>query len=906
MRRPTRAWGALCIVLALGALRLDAKPSETPSVEVLCLHSYHPAAWTDAIMAGYRDALGDLPHITFQVEYMDTKRLQTPVYLEQLAGLYRTKYAGTSFDGILVSDNHALSFALEHRAELFPEVPVVFCGINRFRPEILKGAADVTGVIEQGDFAQTLRFVRRARPKMRRLHVICDSTRTGRLNLVALRNVVSREHPDLQFSVLDGASLDSLCADLARVPSGDAVFFISYWADAEGHPVTIYKQSNLIRSSPAPVFGRSEWLMGEGLAGGMCVRGQRQGESAGRLLRRILEGVDIQALPVVTESPNEFMVDLAVFRHYRLPRKHVPADAVAINALRPVLEVRRSVARLTLALIGGLMLLVGILMLDHLMRRRYARRLAASEAKYREVFDGAGEAIFIHDALTGRILDVNRTMLQMYGVTYEQALALTPEACSSGEAPYTAEEAARRLSRARREGPQTFKWHARRMDGSTFWGQVMLTHSPHNGQDRILAVVRDVTERRAERARSKVLRKSLVQARRLESLGLLAGGVAHDLNNTLGPVLAMPGLIDEELENVLRGDRSACKRVREDLAGIESGATRAAETIKDLLMLSRQGGVEKRGVDLAEVVENALASREIGSARAGRPELELTFHREQEVPHILGATTNLSRAVENVVRNALEAVGPRGHVVLTLTRSRLEQGVPGDPSTVPGDYAHLRVCDDGCGIPEDQVDRVFDPFFSKKARSASSGTGMGLPIVHSIVRDHGGGILLQSVVGEGTTVDLYLPLPVEPLPTETSPDTGDALGGTENLWVVDDDPGQRLILQRILQKRGYHVETMASGEAAVARIEEGPAPQPDLLLMDIMMGEGLTGIQALRQVRSIVPDIRAVIVSGVADEATVADARRLGAQWISKPCTPHELARHVRLALEAETLFPAE
>ena len=101
-------------------------------------------------------------------------------------------------------------------------------------------------------------------------------------------------------------------------------------------------------------------------------------------------------------------------------------------------------------------------------------------------------------------------------------------------------------------------------------------------------------------------------------------------------------------------------------------------------------------------------------------------------------------------------------------------------------------------------------------------------------------------------------------------------------------------------------ETMASGEAAVARIEEGPAPQPDLLLMDIMMGEGLTGIQALRQVRSIVPDIRAVIVSGVADEATVADARRLGAQWISKPCTPHELARHVRLALEAETLFPAE
>lgn len=905
MRQRVRAWYGMIAVALVGGVRVvcaqQTGGSAVPAFDVLCLHSYHQAAWTDAIMEGYRDALGDVPGITWHVEYMDTKRLQTPAYLAQLAALYRTKYADATFDGVLLSDDHALAFALKHRAELFPGAPLVFCGVNDFRPEMLQGAPDVTGVVEQGDFAQTVHFVRQVRPDMRTLHVICDRTRTGRLNLDALQDVVRREHPALGFQVLDDTSVTALRDALTRVPGGDAVFFISYWSDAEGHSVAMYDLSGVIRGSPVPVFGRSEWMMGEGLAGGMCVRGRSQGRSAGRLLRQIRNGTAVRDLPVVTESPNEFMVDLAVFRQYGIPRARVPVGSVILNAPRSVLEIPKPLAWTTLVLMIALVSLVGVLVLDIQMRRRYARRLAASEAKYREVFDGAGEAIFVHDAVTARILDVNRTMLEMFGVTREEALALTPEQFSSGEPPYTAAAVARWMAKAREEGPQTIVWHTRRKDGSTFWVQVMLTHSRIGGQDRILAVVHDISARRAEQARARALRESLVQARRLESLGLLASGVAHDLNNMLGPVLAMPGLITEELDNVLQGDEEASNRVRKDLNGIETAAVRAAETIKDLLMLSRQGGVAKVVLDLSAVIEEALASRDIQAARSAHPQVEVAFCRGGEVLEVMGASTNLIRAVSNVVRNALEAVGERGRITLELTRCALAQGVPGDPTSLPGDYARVRVRDNGCGIAADQIDRVFDPFFSRKARSASSGTGMGLPIVHSILRDHGGGVQLRSTAGEGTAVDLYLPLSQEATTAGESPSEFVEERGDETLWVVDDDPGQRLILQRILRRLGYDVETLASGEAAVAGIRQASGAPPDLILMDVMMGEGLTGLDALAQIRVAAPEVKVVMISGLSDAATVEMAQQLGADWISKPFLAHELAHHIRRVLTHDT-----
>jgi DNA-binding LacI/PurR family transcriptional regulator/signal transduction histidine kinase/ActR/RegA family two-component response regulator len=438
---------------------------------------------------------------------------------------------------------------------------------------------------------------------------------------------------------------------------------------------------------------------------------------------------------------------------------------------------------------------------------------------------------------------------------------------------------------AQKLGVAVFEYTPDRSVYSTLRDQICTTM-------RIVALHQDLVHQTMLHERS--VQERLATTHRIQSLSLLAGGVAHDLNNTLGPVVALPELILHQL-----GELSNCPNiVREDLLSIQSASLRASQTIKDLLTLGRQGRMPRRAIDLCEVLRGCLGpefTRPL-ETRQQRIQLRLILPRRPVVVH--GSEAHLARAVTNLVLNAVEATPGGGEVIVRLSERHLGAALPGYESVDAGDYAVISVSDTGHGMAQADLARVFEPFFSKKRDGERSGSGLGLAIVHGVVKEHEGFVDVQSDVGSGTTFTLYVPTTDEGVQSE-QPQT-DAPRGTARVLMVDDDPIQLRTGQRILTHLGYEVTTLESGRAALALLQaraHDPALGFDLLILDMLLNEDRDGLEVLERARELFPGQRAILVSGHAPTERAERARGQGVQWLPKPFTLDTLARAVSLGL---------
>jgi len=426
-------------------------------------------------------------------------------------------------------------------------------------------------------------------------------------------------------------------------------------------------------------------------------------------------------------------------------------------------------------------------------------------------------------------------------------------------------------------------------------------------RNQIAVVLRNI------RLHQEVLRKTMLHersvqdrlsaAKRLEALSVLAGGVAHDLNNALGPMLAVPDIVMNQLTRLVT-DQGALAELREDIDSIKTAAKRAAQTIKDLLTLGRQGRRPKADLELNRLVKSCLLASP-WAAGSDDTRLELRLELSAEPLPLHGAESQLARAVSNLLRNAIEAVGSdgaspargRGQVKVSTARLHLVNPRAGFEAIPPGHYLVLSVSDTGCGIPAEDMDRVFEPFFTSKRSGEDSGTGLGLAIVMGVVKEHDGFIDVTSQVGVGTTFTVYLPAGAD-LP-HADVDTP-APRGHARLLVIDDDETQLRTYRRVLTHLGYAVETSSSGGRACELFRQAAAhgDQPfDLVLVDMLLGEALDGLQVVEQLQAVVPKQKAIIVSGHAPNERADNAIKSGLAWLSKPYDIDALANVI-----AETL----
>jgi len=238
------------------------------------------------------------------------------------------------------------------------------------------------------------------------------------------------------------------------------------------------------------------------------------------------------------------------------------------------------------------------------------------------------------------------------------------------------------------------------------------------------------------------VQERIAATKRMNALSLLAGGVAHDLNNALGLLVILPDVILDELsEN--HGRQAADEEIRIDLSTIKAAALRAAQTIKDLLTLGREGRGQKESTDLNQIVRSCLSARPLGLTSHTA---EITIDHFAEPLAIAASESQVVRALTNLVRNAVEAMNGVGTVIVRTSREHVEERHTSYEQIDPGEYATVSVTDHGCGIAEHERERIFEPFFSTKRQNAHSGSGLGLAIVYGVVKDSGAGPIAGAMV----------------------------------------------------------------------------------------------------------------------------------------------------------------
>lgn len=315
--------------------------------DVLILHSYHPKyAWTADIQKGYEASLyKNFPDANYHIEYMDTKQLFTPEYLRALTQLYKQKYNDTTIDVILSSDDNALNFLLENRTTLFPNVPIVFCGVNYFNPQKIEGHTNITGVNEEAGVEESINLALSLHPYTKNILVINDNTTTGKIIHKKLLQYFETHQGGYNVQYLNTATPDEMLKTIEKYDASDTILFYTlFFRDRHGKQYEVGDViSRLQKETAIPIYGTWSFSLDHGIIGGYLTDGKQQGIQAGTLATQILNGTDVNAIPVIEDTPKKYMFDWNYFHMYGLEESDVPSESTFINKPASFYEVHRSV-----------------------------------------------------------------------------------------------------------------------------------------------------------------------------------------------------------------------------------------------------------------------------------------------------------------------------------------------------------------------------------------------------------------------------------------------------------------------------------------------------------------------------------------------------------------------------------
>jgi two-component system cell cycle sensor histidine kinase/response regulator CckA len=511
--------------------------------------------------------------------------------------------------------------------------------------------------------------------------------------------------------------------------------------------------------------------------------------------------------------------------------------------------------------------------------------LQNSEHRYRRLFEAAQDGILILDAETGRIIDANPFLLESLG--YAHAELLGKHLWEIGLfADREASEAA--FAKLRKEGYIRYDdMPLQTKDGQRREVEFVSNLYAVDQQKVIQCNIRDITER-------KHLQAKLQQAQKMEVVGQLAGGVAHDFNNILTSTLLQLSMLKVE-PSLPEGTKAAVEQLEKD-------AKRAAGLTRQLLLFSRQQVMQLGPQDLNAILTNLNTMLR----RLLDKDVHLEFEAGSDALWIEADLLMIEQVITNLCLNAQDAMRPRGGLLkveahpleVTAEAPRL------NPDARPGMYVCLSVSDTGIGMDKATLKHLFEPFFTTKG--VGKGTGLGLSIVYGITRQHGGWVEVVSALGKGSTFSIFLPKLERPVGATSREPFSVIPGGTETILLVEDEESIRDTVATVLSRFGYRIYEAADCQEAV-RIWDEHNGKVDLLLADMKMPGGMTGIQLFNALKQKRPELKCIISSGYSDEILKAQEMvSKGTVFLPKPYDLQKLAYTVRTCLGAALHKPGQ
>ncbi len=512
--------------------------------------------------------------------------------------------------------------------------------------------------------------------------------------------------------------------------------------------------------------------------------------------------------------------------------------------------------------------------------------LLESEEKFSRAFYSSPILMSLSTAAEGKFIEINDQFMNLTGYSHDELIGSTGRNLNLWGNPGdhdTFMDFLRKQGKVRNHPLLVSTKTGKTI--STLWSGVIIAI---NRENYLLASAVDITDRIHAEEERNALEERLHRSEKMEALGTLAGGVAHDLNNVLGVLVGYSELLQINLP-----EDSPLRRYVNNI--LESGQ-KGAEIIQDLLTLARRGVSTSEIVNVNNIVTSFFRTPVYQRLEAYHPQITFKTELSQDLLNIKGSPLHLEKTVMNLLSNAAEAITGRGEVLIKTENRYLDRPVHGYDAVKAGEYAVLSVTDTGGGISSADIDKIFEPFYTKKIMG-KSGTGLGLTIVWGTVKDHGGYIDVKSEAGKGTIFTLYFPLTrEEATDKKIVVSIGNYIGNGEAVLVVDDVIEQRNIATDILKGLKYHVQAVSSGEAAVEYLKTHHA---DLVVLDMIMDPGMDGLETYQRILEIRPGQKAIIVSGFSETERVRKIQELGAgAYVQKPYIMEKIGVAIRAELK--------
>ncbi len=507
-------------------------------------------------------------------------------------------------------------------------------------------------------------------------------------------------------------------------------------------------------------------------------------------------------------------------------------------------------------------------------------RLSESEKRLQKILDQAPLGILIADSQTMSLQYANPTICKMLGYNKEELENMDIPALHTPTDFVRVSKNFKLQSQGEKNDAIDTPFLCK--DGTSIEADVISSLIELEGQACTVGFIIDRTEQ-------KNLQTQLHRAQKMEAIGLMAGGVAHDLNNMLAGIINYPELMLLKLHPE--------SELRRPLEAIRDSGQRATAVVADLLTVARGVASTRTLHDINLLIEEYLSSPECQQLKIEHPEITYIQKLDAEFPTLNCSAVHIKKVLMNLITNASEAVSGTGTVNIATNNCQLNQSEGAEKGMDPGGYIVITVQDNGTGIADKDLKHIFEPFYTKK-EMGKSGTGLGLAVVWNTVHDHNGKIFVESS-DKGTSFQLYFPLSKEESTVQVKTDNTENLTGNgEHILIVDDEASLRDIASAILQNLAYRVDSVSSGEEAIEFVKKTPV---DLIVIDMLMEPGINGRQTYTEIIKQYPKQKAIIASGFSESDDVKIAQNLGVgDFISKPYSMEKLGQVVKDVLSAD------
>jgi PAS domain S-box-containing protein len=525
---------------------------------------------------------------------------------------------------------------------------------------------------------------------------------------------------------------------------------------------------------------------------------------------------------------------------------------------------------------------MAVMFSDATLRKKTEAALKESESRFKALFEFAPDAHYLTD-LEGRFIDGNKAAEDMIGYTKKELVGssfLELSILPDEEIPKAARLLAKNID-GFSSGPEELVLI--RKDGSRVYTEIMSLPIDIHEEKAILGIARNISDRKHAELEHQHLQTRMQLVQKMEALGSLAGGIAHDFNNILAAIMGY--------SEIALADAPAASPIRDNMEKVLQASHRASDLVKQILAFSRQSDIEPRPVKVRLIIKEVLSLL--------RPTLPATIDIQQEATTdatVIADPTHIHQVLMNLCANAAHAMSDTGGVLtIALSDRTISTADTAHLSDLKaGPYLCLSIADTGHGIPADVIDRIFDPFFTTKKKG--EGTGMGLSVVHGIVKSHNGTITVQSTPGGGTRFDIFLPV-IDTDAREAPAAQSHLPGGSESILFVDDEPFQVDLGTKILSRLGYRVTARTDPQEALTVFQHNP-DAVDLVISDMTM-PGMTGDMLAARLIEIRPDLPIIICTGYSEHMSEEKAAAMGIRGFAmKPLVMKGFAELVRKVLD--------